>query len=210
MKTTLTDQNWEVDTKPDILETIRQNETNIAIYKRDVTSLRNELGQVADFPIECRTSGTTTEILSVLKNQFDQSPANYPLLYEDISSLLSLFEAITEASSFRLLLTSVSTNMCRIFHTDIIDLRLLCTYLGPGTLWLPDNLIDIKALREGKGDRIDKRLIRQVPAGDVAILKGALYEDSRPVLHKSPSIEGLGQTRFLLRIDTNEFISSFA
>ena len=120
---------------------------------------------------------------------------------------------MTQASSFRLLLTTVNTDMCRKFHTDINDLRLLCTYIGPGTLWLPDEIVDGKALQAGKEDTeivIDAQQIQQVPTGDVVILKGALYAGANPILHRSPSIKEHGEKRFLLRIDTNEFLNNFS
>ena len=100
--------------------------------------------------------------------------------------------------------------MCRKFHTDINDLRLLCTYIGPGTLWLPDEAVDLKALQKGGDEQalvVDEQQIQQVSTGDVVILKGALYPEANPILHRSPSIEESGEKRLLLRIDTNEFLN---
>ena len=125
-------------------------------------------------------------------------------LYEDIRQLLNLFEKITKASSFRLLLATIKTNMCRKFHTDINNLRLLCTYIGPGTLWVPDDAIDAESLRSRKDPLIDEQKIQQVRTGDAVILKGALHPQGNPILHRSPSIEKSGEERILLRIDTNE------
>ena len=96
--------------------------------------------------------------------------------------------------------------MCRKFHTDINDLRLLCTYVGPGTLWLPDEAIDRNMLTASTQELlIEEQHIQQVATGDVVLLKGALFENSNPILHRSPAIEASGATRFLLRIDTNQF-----
>ena len=108
------------------------------------------------------------------------------------------------------MLTGVKTDMCRKFHSDINDLRILCTYYGPGTLWLPKETIDKKAYSADKDDFIiDESLIQQVATGDAVILKGALYRNSDPVLHKSPPVEAQGEQRLLLRIDTNEFVNLF-
>jgi len=192
------------------LQGIHLETKNIAIYQRDVAELCNELDQMAKHPVECRASGSVEDILLVLRDQLEHGSGKFPKLYADVAELLALFKRITRASSFRLLLTSVSTNMCRIFHTDINDLRLLCTYSGPGTLWLPTESIDGSSLNKSKDIKIDKSQIQQVATGDIAILKGALYPKSNPVLHRSPAIEESGEHRFLLRIDTNEFISSFS
>jgi len=191
------------------LQDIHLKSKNIAIYQRNIKGLHKELDQIVERPIECRASGTTAGILEILKKYFHNNLADCPSLFEDVTELLRLFEKTTQATSFRLLLATISTNMCRKFHTDINNLRLLCTYVGPGTLWLPDEAIDLMALRKG-GDNQDivkdPQQIQQVLTGDVVLLKGALYPDANPILHRSPSIETNGEKRILLRIDTNEFL----
>lgn len=205
--------NAAIGTDENSLHDIHLETKNIAIYQRDTVALQNELAHISEYPIECRASGTVDEIFDALKNCFNEHESRYPLLMDDVFELLKQFKRITKASSFRLLLTSVSTNMCRKFHTDINDLRLLCTYVGPGTLWLPDNAITNRAMFAGGEDPkfvIYESQIQQANTGDVVLLKGALYENAKPILHKSPAIEGTNGNRFLLRIDTNEFINSFA
>lgn len=195
------------------LQDIHLKSKNIAIYKRNIEPLNEELKQLMEEAIECRASGTKEEVLSTLKDYFNQNFSESTSFFEDIISLVELFGKITKTSSFRLLLATVSTNMCRKFHTDINDLRLLCTYVGPGTIWIPDEVIDHKALKAGRGDIgkiIDEQHIQQVHTGDVVILKGALYDDANPIFHRSPSIEENGGKRLLLRIDTNELLNLLA
>ncbi|MFK8008025.1 MAG: DUF1826 domain-containing protein [Saprospiraceae bacterium] len=192
------------------MQDIHIKSKNIAIYQRDISPLKKELNQVAQQAIECRASGTVEDILSSLKNYFDENLSGNISFFEDISEILRLFETTTQTSSFRLLLATVNTNMCRKFHTDINDLRLLCTYIGPGTLWLPDDAIDEKALIRGRGNQEivkDEKQIQQVNTGDVVILKGGLYPNANPILHRSPTIEETGEMRLLLRIDTNESVN---
>lgn len=193
-----------------ILQDIHIKSKNIAVYQRNIDFLNKELNEISKQSIECRASGTAQEILSILKDFFNTNFPDCSFLFNDITELLRLFERTTKASSFRLLLTTVSTNMCRKFHSDINDLRLLCTYMGPGTLWLPDEHVDYKALQAGKDNQEivkDEQQIQQASAGDVVLLKGALYPDANPILHRSPSIEEHGEKRLLLRIDTNEFLN---
>ena len=210
MQTSHQYENAIISNDEKVLQDIHIKSKNIAIYQRNIEFLNKELSQVAKQPIECRASGTAQEILSLLKNFFNKNFPDCSFFFNDISELLRLFETTTKASSFRLLLTTVSTNMCRKFHSDINDLRLLCTYMGPGTLWLPDEQVDYKALQTG-GDNHeivkDELQIQQASAGDVVLLKGALYPDANPILHRSPSIEEQGEIRLLLRIDTNEFLN---
>jgi len=151
-------------------------------------------------------------VVSTLHDFFnDHLPEGVSLL-SDISKLLGIFEAITKAQSFRLFLATVKTNMCRKFHTDVNSIRLLCTYTGQGTLWLPDEALDQMALRSVRKNQDidpDQKYIQQVRTGDVVLLKGALYPDGHPIMHRSPSIEESGEHRLLLRIDTNEFLNNF-
>ena len=191
------------------LQDIHLKSKNIAIYQRDINPLKKELNQLAKQSIECRATGTVEEILSSLKNYFNDNLDESISLFEDITNLLRLFEKTIQASSFRLLLVTVDTNMCRKFHTDINDLRLLCTYIGQGTLWLPDDIVNEIALVRGGGNEEivkDEKQIQQIRTGDVALLKGGLYPGANPILHRSPTIEKTGEKRLLLRIDTNEFL----
>lgn len=202
--------NAAINNKEKVFQDIHLKSKNIAVFQRDIEFLSQELNEIAEQSIECRASGTEEEVLSLLKTYFSSNLSDCTFLFEDISKLLRLFVRTTQASSFRLLLTTVSTNMCRKFHTDVNDLRLLCTYMGPGTLWLPDEAIDHKASQARRNKQeivLDPDQIQQVRTGDVVILKGALYPDANPILHRSPSIEKNGEKRLLLRIDTNEFLS---
>ena len=93
--------------------------------------------------------------------------------------------------------------MCRKFHTDVNDLRMLCTYVGQGTLWLPDEAVKNEEYRTRRDEIvIDEDLIQQALTGDVLILKGALYPEANAVIHRSPTIEETNERRLLLRIDT--------
>ncbi|MEM6344384.1 MAG: DUF1826 domain-containing protein [Bacteroidota bacterium] len=199
--------NAAICSKPEVLQEIKRATKNIAIHRRDIGLLERELAQLNDKTFECRLSGSKTEVLAQLADFFRQELPPSPVLLDDITSALEIFEQITEASTYRLLLATVSTNMCRKFHTDINYLRLLCTYLGPGTLWLPNEAADQLDRQKGKAyqeDNIEPHLIQQVRTGDMLILKGALFPDANSVLHRSPTIEKDGAKRLLLRIDTND------
>jgi len=206
IKSKQTYENAAIDYDGNVLQDIHLPSKNIAIYERSIAPLKTELADLATKTVECRASGTVKEILAALKTDYGALFADYPGLFADVAELLKLFERTAKASSFRLLLTTVRTNMCRRFHTDINDLRMLCTYVGPGTLWLPDTFVNREAYHaEGSNTDIveEASQIQQAGAGDVVLLKGALYPEANPILHRSPSIEEKGENRLLLRIDTN-------
>lgn len=194
----------------DILEAIHDKSKNISILQRDLASLTDTLPKIMEEDLDFRASGTLTEITSSLDSDLGTKSSHYQPLIDDVLSLLQQFEVVTGVSSFRMLLAKVNTNMCRKFHTDVNTLRMLCTYVGPGTLWVPDEFVNYNALRRGTQNNniiLDESLVQQVKTGDVAILKGALYPEANAILHRSPTIEETGETRLLLRIDTNDTLN---
>ncbi len=113
----------------EVFKSIHLPNKNIAIYKRCIAPLYEELEIAASKTIECRVTETKEEVQSGIKDYFSTQLSKSKLLLQDILSIFELFEKNIEAHKFRILLTTVSTNMCRKFHTDINDLRLLCTYM---------------------------------------------------------------------------------
>lgn len=189
------------------LHDIHDHSINIAIYQRDISSLKPELDQISQIPVNFMTTGTVEEIQTELAAYSrDHLPA-CPAFLADADKLTRLFQQVSKSDSLKLQLSTVTTNMCRRFHTDMNDLRMLCTYVGAGTLWLPDEAINPAALKPGTTNEeivTDNHLIQQVATGDVTILKGALYPEANAILHRSPTIEETGEHRLLLRIDTNQ------
>lgn len=204
-------QNWVIGNEPHVLENIIQKDISISVYNREIDAMHSEIQDLLNTNIDFRSSGTTEEIITELVQLENFSNSNGQLI-EDIKSQLSQFEQISGSSSFRLFLGTVNTNMCRKFHTDINDLRMLCTYSGPGTLWLTEDNINRNALNN-KGDEndmvIDESKVRQAEEGTILILKGAIFpqENTKAAVHRSPTIEETGERRLLLRIDTNDFLN---
>jgi len=206
VKTTI--KNYMVDSTPTVLGDIHQTDVNIAIYTRDISSFTDEINALVKEGVEIELNGGIDTILIDLTRKLN--PIKYQLLLRDIKNLLFLFKRLTNANGFRFQLASIDTNMCPRFHADMNELRMLCTYFGPGTLWLPDHAADRQAYLNGKGNGnilSDENLVQQANSGDVIILKGALYPGGTPILHRSPNIESPFDERILLTIDPNASIS---
>ena len=193
--------NMCIDCTSNILSTIHNDDKNIAIYERDISHLNNEIEVLSSQATEFRYNGKVQEISKRIKEAFCKQ---CPKLYLDFIELIELFKDVTGAEEFKFFIHTVTTDMCRKFHTDINDLRMLCTYAGPGTLWVAEDDNSSKSQSSSHEVNIVKDSIHQVKTGNVVILKGALYPNSNPAIHKSPSILKNGVTRLLLRIDTNE------
>jgi len=199
-----------IGTEVAVLFDIKKPTKNIAIFQREISPLKNELARVMINSVEFKKGGTFEEIRSALEQYFKDHLENYPHLLNDILEQLNLFKDLSGGESFKILFSTIKTNMCRRFHTDINALRLLCTYAGPGTMWLPDEIVNHKAFLSRGGNKqivLDESQIQQVATGDVIILKGALFPNANPIVHRSPTIETNGENRLLLRIDTNDSIN---
>lgn len=132
--------------------------------------------------------------------------AGFAALVEDIDRLARRFSEVARSPTLRLWFATVSDNMCRLFHTDAVALRLLCTYLGPGTQWVEENNVNWDRINEPRNEaRVrDLEQVQQCAPFEVAVLKGAMYDhnDGQAVLHRSPSVAGGSATRVLLRLDS--------
>lgn len=129
----------------------------------------------------------------------------YQALIEDIYQLAWRFSEIVQQPNVKIYFTKVETSMCRLFHTDANELRLLCTYWGAGTQWVDnDNIRPHFGNPNSNAERIkDLSQVFSVRTGDVAILKGALHDHiaTNPLMHRSPPLDK-NQCRLLLRLDT--------
>ncbi len=127
-------------------------------------------------------------------------------LCTDVGEMATSFAELASSPRLRVTFALVQHDMCRLFHTDAIELRLLCTYLGPGTLWVPDHFVNWDRMHEKSNEArvLDISQVQQCAPFEIAILKGAMYEpnDGQAVLHRSPTITEAGNNRILLRIDS--------
>jgi hypothetical protein len=122
-------------------------------------------------------------------------------LVNDLSFLGLMFEQLTGAQRLCLRLDVIEDDACRKFHVDNVRYRLVTTYRGPGTQWLPPHALATLP----PGSPISSDHIRQLERGWVAVMRGSRGATAgHPgVLHRSPSIEGKGIARLFLAI--NEF-----
>jgi hypothetical protein len=126
----------------------------------------------------CETAGTP------------QGP-NCDWLIDDIGQLAQDFASLMKADFVRLRLQAVTTNACRKFHLDAITGRLLCTYRGRGTQYGTSL------------NNEDPNRIHNAPTGAPILLRGSLSPaiPDANLVHRSPPIEGTGETRLVLVLD---------
>ncbi len=188
------------------LERIHEAPYNVALLSRRIAHLEPELKALLGRQLQFQKSGSVKDIGIALQPYLHDNAAACPRLYTDVLGLLQVFEQLSSGRNFSLLLATIDHDMCRRFHTDLNYLRLLCTYNGPGTLWLPDAHVDRQALYHGGSNEEiipEARHIQQAESGQVVILKGERYPNGSAAVHRSPSLEADEPPRLLLRIDVN-------
>ena len=92
---------------------------------------------------------------------------------------------------------------CRRYHIDNVPLRLLVTYAGQGTEWIPDEAADRRALANGAPNEeiIKDPSARQfMNTWDIAIFRGG----PKGLLHRSPDA-ALNDPSILMRLDHASF-----
>ncbi|MFK7836896.1 MAG: DUF1826 domain-containing protein [Sulfitobacter sp.] len=112
-------------------------------------------------------------------------------LIDDVVALAEMFADLMLTRYLRLRLAAVTSNACRKFHIDAVKGRLICTYRGLGTQYGMST----------NGE--DPARLFTVPTGAPVLLKGTLWPNkpASGLLHRSPPIEGTGETRHVLVLD---------
>lgn len=158
-------------------------DTRIVIVPEAVLLRRGEIEPLLDLaPFGHRASGPPETVTQDL-------PPLPGALATAITDLATRFAALMGCDTVRVRLEGVTGNACRKVHADYTDLRLICTLAGPGT----DYTV---------GDDPDAALQR-VATGAVALFKGHMFAPGHSAcLHRSPPIEGSGERRLVVVIDT--------
>ena len=92
---------------------------------------------------------------------------------------------------------------CSRYHIDNVPMRLLVTYMGQGTEWLPNEIANRVAFEEGlPNEKIvkDSSKIKSIKTFNVAIFRGG----AKGLLHRTPD-SALKNPSILLRLDHESF-----
>ena len=155
-----------------------------------------------DFSVHAEISkfDTKNNIKSALSDVFSfeiKSSIFYETWINDITHLCKIFSDIQNTNSISMWLGS--KRGCKRYHIDNVPQRLLVTYYGEGTEWLPDDAGDKIAYLNGEpNEKILKNSKRKqiVNEWDIAIFKGG----SEGLLHRTPD-SALNKNSILLRLD---------
>lgn len=188
-----------VSTAPSILQAIRDDACNLAIWQRhcliDWSALTER--EPADIRFDTARADLAGRFSEALERNGFGGRHLHRALGDDVALLANLFCSGLDIEELEVRLEVVTTDSCRKFHADYVVGRLITTYVGPGTQWLSQDDAD----RVRAGD--EPRKINQLAPGDVGIFKGRLASD-HPAIHRSPPIATADGPRLLLVLNRTE------
>lgn len=189
-----------------VLSAIRHHAVNVAVWKRQLPAeMEAALRGVPCFSAEAELDPEEPPPPALVATV--PVPAR-GFLHRDISVLRETLLEAMGACRMKLTLHAIRDDRCRKFHVDYYPLRVVTTYAGPGTEWLPDPAVDWSAMARSpacpeeanRAIAADARRIRRARPGDVLFLKGVGLAGSerRAAVHRSPPIERDGGSRLVL------------
>ena len=192
---------------PDVLTDIYLEEKNIVVWQRIlppdlVMALQQHLREKSS--IKLSLSLSPKDAAKELEKHLSQVSCSTDLA-NALAELVEMFCCLFDLERAGLRLTTLDKAMCPKFHVDKVPCRLVTTLTGPGTQWLPNDLLNRDGLGAGSAHfRLyeDDRDIQQMKLGDVALLKGERWigNENRGIVHRSPPV-GSGEKRLLLTLD---------
>lgn len=119
----------------------------------------------------------------------------------DLHLMLSLARQLAPQAALRVCIETRACNERERFHVDHVALRLICTYRGQGTQWLPAHLIETSS-GGGGSDAVPASMLQEIPGGAIAVMKGRRYPDQPDsgLVHRSP-MAGVDSPRILAMVD---------
>lgn len=199
-----------ISENPGVLRQILFPGVNLALWQRPTeVSVAEELLRLktSDLPdMRCSTSlGAFDDDVCTLLGQRNLDSAAFINWRRDLHGLADCYFSVCGGRDVTMRLVTTNEDGCRRFHADRTNLRLLCTYRGPGTEWLSDEQVNRLALENGAPN---ESIVRHGHPLELApfwagIMKGEGYPGNRGrgLVHRSPAIGGSGQTRVLFCLD---------
>ncbi len=185
---------------PDILNDIRAPGVAAAIWRRPVhPAFQNWIDGLGDAQLpRLRTlvpvhKAETAVLIACGIAKTPQGP-ELDRFARDVSALTVQYCRIMGTEYARIRLDVTDEAMCPKFHRDNVPARLICTYRGSGTQYVPDP-------HQG-----DPQRIRQMNTGDAALIRGERWpsEERCGLLHRSPPMTPGSRPRLLLVIDMTD------
>lgn len=215
------DDDWAIDQHPEVLARIYEDAIGIAIWQRqlqqDIQMYLTEL-LCKSKTVALKLSGSPAQLMEEIQRTFppaliseQHSCVSAAAFYADIHQVLDMFSCLFDAKFLGLRINTLEHAMCPRFHTDNVAIRLITTYYGVATEWLPNKLADRSALGTPFASQINtpgaitraENYIQRMATGDVALFKGELWagNEGRGIIHRSPALTAVQPKRLIMTCD---------
>ena len=148
-----------------------------------------------------------SDIQNILDKKVSCSLKNnifYTNWVKDMSKVCNIFCDIMESNTISF---SLGTSRgCTRYHLDNVPIRLLVTYFGQGTEWLPFNAANYKAYFKGqKNESIIKKTTERkfIKTWDIATFRGG----TEGILHRTPD-SALKSPSLQMRLDHSSYLKN--
>lgn len=204
-------KSWRAGNGAGTIELLRSNTVNLVTWSRKLprgtgvalTRWTHQFPATFDEHVTVRALDLTSAMHGV------EQPFR-AWLCADIERLVTRLAAFSNSDRLRVFFGAVRGDQCRKFHVDYLRYRLITTYVGPGTEWLPEEAVQRAALEPSlehahhANEKIVKNpaAVRRALAGDVLVMKGERARPGAALVHRSPPIQGTGKARVVLIANT--------
>ena len=196
---------------PAILARIIEPDVNICIWQRPlIDKIERELVSLTpqdlpDVRCHCTLNNFDAAVTSLMASQ-GLATDLFKHWREDLLNIAHIYFPQAKGRKVTLRLETTDQDGCPRFHTDRTHLRLLCTYLGPGTEWLRNDQANREAQLAGAPN--SEILLTDKPSQLgrfwVGLLKGSAFPGNslNGLIHRSPPSQGPGVNRVLFCLDS--------
>lgn len=198
---TLHDDTVVTGAHPQVLLSISHSATTLAIWRRRHTIALKEAASLDDghvfealFPL----NPNCAESAQKFKGELNRAAGhNCTAIANDLIELSQLYSQISHVNNVCIRIESMKGDGCRWFHLDNVPMRLVVTYAGPGTQWVPHAYAAMACAQQA--DYAGP--LNSITTGDVAFFRGKKSGADDLVFHRSPPMTSSDEVRFVAVID---------
>ncbi len=202
---------FSLSPQPTVLSDIYQPGINIAAWQRQFEqNFVDSVAQYVEANPTLNKSLTVTPDSALADLEYATEGLAPKELLENMAQLVDMFCCLFDLDQVGLRFATLSAAMCPRFHTDQVPCRLVTTYQGAATEWLPNPVLDRTKLGLGSNGQPDALSglyqadsdMQRLKCGDVALLKGGKWEgnEQTALVHRSPSISS-DKPRLIMTLD---------
>ena len=203
---------FHISDKPSSLAEICNDNVNLAIWGRVLDGMIVSAAQsvITHKPhFELVTIVQPHEVVQRLSQDLGNR-VELSSLYSDVAYLVEMFCFLFNLDAAGLRMTVLNKAMCPRFHVDRVPCRLITTYNGVATDWLPEHSVDRTKLGKGNNGLPDdesgiyqnEQDIMTLDTGAVALFKGENWSGNQGygLVHRSPK-PPQGKHRLVMTLD---------